>query len=193
MVDINESILYNTELNASEKLLLLLINDKDGKELSSKFFMKQLMCSENELNKIIENLINNGYLNAIDNKLKEDKDNIKIIKNSNDYKKLRLKELTDNDYENNIDNLHDLIDEPINDRQARIILNMASGDIELIKTKYKEAKKSQFSDKIGILLKLLQTQEYEYKTKEKVAKSQINYRKLSKLKNYQKINNIQKR
>lgn len=192
-MDINESILYNTELNASEKLLLLLINDKDGKELSSKFFMKQLMCSENELNKIIENLINNGYLNAIDNKLKEDKDNIKIIKNSNDYKKLRLKELTDNDYENNIDNLHDLIDEPINDRQARIILNMASGDIELIKTKYKEAKKSQFSDKIGILLKLLQTQEYEYKTKEKVAKSQINYRKLSKLKNYQKINNIQKR
>jgi len=192
-VDINESILYNTELNSSEKLLLLLINDKSGKELSSKFFMKQLMCSENELNKIIENLINKGYLNAIDNKLKEDEENIKIIKNSNDYKKLRLKELTDNDYENNIDNLHNLIEEPINDRQARIILNMASGDIELIKTKYKEARKSQFSDKIGVLLKLLQTQEYEYKTKEKVAKSQINYGKLSKLKNYQKINNMHKR
>ncbi len=192
-MDINESILYNTELNSSEKLLLLLINDKSGKELSSKFFMKQLMCSENELNKIIENLINKGYLNAIDNKLKEDEENIKIIKNSNDYKKLRLKELTDNDYENNIDNLHNLIEEPINDRQARIILNMASGDIELIKTKYKEARKSQFSDKIGVLLKLLQTQEYEYKTKEKVAKSQINYGKLSKLKNYQKINNMHKR
>ncbi|MDM8533149.1 hypothetical protein QUF55_00475 [Clostridiaceae bacterium HSG29] len=187
-MDINKSILYNTELNSSEKLLLLLINDKGGTELSSEFFMKQLMCSENELNIIIESLINRDYLNVIDNKLEEEEENIKIIKNTNDYKKLRLKELTDNDYENNIDKLHDLIDEPINDRQARIILNMASNDVELIKLKYKEAKKSQYSDKIGVLLKLLQTQKYEYKTKKKVAKSQINYGKISKLKNYQ--NNI---
>ena len=191
-MDINESILYNIELNSSEKLLLLLINAKSGEKLSSEFFMKQLMCTESKLNEIIDKLLKNGYLDLISNNLQDEEENIKIIKDNNDYKKLRLKELNDNGYESNIDNLHDLIDEPINDRQARIILNMASGDIELIKTKYREAKKSQFSDKIGILLKLLQTKEYEYKTKEKMVKSQINYKKLSKLKNYQKINNIQK-
>jgi len=162
-VDINESILYNIELNSSEKLLLLLINAKSGEKLSSEFFMKQLMCTESKLNEIIDKLLKNGYLDLISNNLQDEEENIKIIKDNNDYKKLRLKELNDNGYESNIDNLHDLIDEPINDRQARIILNMASGDIELIKTKYREAKKSQFSDKIGILLKLLQTKEYEYK------------------------------
>jgi hypothetical protein len=159
------------------------MKNESGKELSSEFFIEQLNCTKEELKKAFDNLVDEGYLKFL---ISENDEDIKIIKNSNHYKKLRLKEFAIDKYEDNILELHNLIESPINDRQARIILNMANGDIKLIKMKYREALKSQFSDKIGILIKLLQTQKYEPKNekKERIVKSQINYRAISKLKNY---------
>ncbi len=179
----NNSILYNKKLNANEKLIILLMENENGKELSSEFFIEQLNCTKEELKEAFDNLVNEGYLNSVADENDED---IKIIKNSNHYKKLRLKEFVSDEYEDNILELHNLIENSINDRQARIILNMANGDIKLIKMKYREALKSQFSDKIGILIKLLQTQKYEPENEKgkKIVKSQINYKTISKLKNY---------
>lgn len=182
----NKSIVYNKKLNANEKMILLFMDNANDEKLSSEFFIEQLNCTKKELKEAFDNLVTMGYLDNISNEKDED---IKIIRNDNDYKKLRLKQLVFNEYEDNISKLHDIIESPINDRQARIILNIANGDISLIEMKYREALKSQFSDKIGILIKLLQTQKYEFKNdeKKKVIKSQINYSSISKLKNYKKI------
>jgi hypothetical protein len=50
----------------------------------------------------------------------------------------------------------DLIEEPINAKEAKIILNFAGGDLDKIKEKYKIAKASQFQDKIEVLIHELQ-------------------------------------
>lgn len=58
-----------------------------------------------------------------------------------------------------IDQIFDIIDENINDREARIILSFANNDVELIREKYKIAKRSQVSDKIEMLINELQRKE----------------------------------
>lgn len=55
-----------------------------------------------------------------------------------------------------IDEIFNIVDENINDREARIILSFANNDIELIREKYKIAKRSQVSDKIEMLINELQ-------------------------------------
>ena len=58
-----------------------------------------------------------------------------------------------------IDQVFEIIDENINDREARIILSFAKNDIEQIKEKYKIAKNSQVNDKIEMLINELQKRE----------------------------------
>lgn len=55
-----------------------------------------------------------------------------------------------------IDQIFDIVDENINDREARIILSFANNDVELVREKYKIAKRSQVSDKIEMLINELQ-------------------------------------
>lgn len=55
-----------------------------------------------------------------------------------------------------IDQVFEIVEENINDREARIILSFAGNDIELIKEKYRIAKRSQVSDKIEMLINELQ-------------------------------------
>lgn len=55
-----------------------------------------------------------------------------------------------------LETICDLIDEPINIKEAKIILNFAGGDLDKIKEKYKIAKASQFQDKIEVLIHELQ-------------------------------------
>ena len=50
----------------------------------------------------------------------------------------------------------DIIEEPINAKEAKIILNFAGGDLDKIKEKYRIAKASQFQDKIEVLIHELQ-------------------------------------
>lgn len=61
-----------------------------------------------------------------------------------------------------------IIDEPINSKEARIILNFAGGDLEKIKEKYKMAKASQFQDTVEVLIHELQK-----KQRSKVIKSDV--------------------
>ncbi len=55
-----------------------------------------------------------------------------------------------------IDQIFDIVDENINDREARIILSFANNNVDLIREKYKIAKSSQVSDKIEMLINELQ-------------------------------------
>lgn len=50
----------------------------------------------------------------------------------------------------------DIIDEPINTKEAKIILNFAGGDVDKVRDKYKIAKASQFQDKVEVLIHELQ-------------------------------------
>lgn len=55
-----------------------------------------------------------------------------------------------------IDEIFSIVDENINDREARIILSFANNDVDLVREKYKIAKRSQVSDKIEMLINELQ-------------------------------------
>lgn len=55
-----------------------------------------------------------------------------------------------------IEEIYEIIDEPIKSKEARIILNFANGDIEQVREKYKIAKASQFNDKVEVLIHELQ-------------------------------------
>lgn len=59
-------------------------------------------------------------------------------------------------YDENLQKIFDIIDEKINEREAKIILNFAEGDVDRVAEKYKIAKNSQFQDKVEILIHELQ-------------------------------------
>lgn len=60
------------------------------------------------------------------------------------------------DVQSLIDQIFEIVEENINDREARIILSFANNDVELVREKYKLAKRSQVSDKIEMLINELQ-------------------------------------
>ena len=72
-----------------------------------------------------------------------------------------------------IDQVFEIVDENINDREARIILSFANNDIELIREKYKAAKRSQVSDKIEMLINELQRKD-EPQSKREVSQATAN-------------------
>lgn len=94
---------------------------------------------------------------------------------------------------NLVDEVTDLIDEKISFKQANIILGFAENDLDLIKRKYQQAKKSQVSDKISVLINLLQTKESAVIKKSKLVNekeipedTQINRSRIMKMQAYQK-------
>ena len=190
---INEEILHNKNLNANEKMILFLLMTNDSAELSSDYFIARLGCNQRKLDQAFDHLVAEGYLmtgKTTEKAAEKDEAVGKIIRNEIDYKKVKLTEFNEENYETAVDQLHALIDEPINDRQARIILNIAKGNIDLIKKEYKNAASSQYSDKLGLLIKSLQKQQgKKQKSKNKdeedtPKKTQVNYKSISKLKKY---------
>lgn len=190
---INEEILHNKNLNANEKMILFLLMTNDSTELSSDYFIARLGCNQRTLDQAFDHLVAEGYLmtgKATEKAAEKNEAVGKIIRNEIDYKKVKLTEFNEEHYESAVDQLHALIDEPINDRQARIILNIAKGNIDLIKKEYKNAASSQYSDKLGLLIKSLQKQQgKKHKSKNKneedtPKKTQVNYKSISKLKKY---------
>lgn len=59
-------------------------------------------------------------------------------------------------YDERVNRVFEIIDEKINEKEAKIILNFASNDLSRIEEKYKIAKASQFQDKIEVLIHELQ-------------------------------------
>ena len=62
-------------------------------------------------------------------------------------------------YDQKINRVYEIIEEKINEREAKIILGFAGNNLEKIREKYKVAKASQFQDKIEILIHELQKKE----------------------------------
>lgn len=63
-------------------------------------------------------------------------------------------------YDEKLSRVYEIIDENINDREAKIILGFAGNDLEKIKEKYKIAKGTQFQDKIEVLIHELQKKDH---------------------------------
>ena len=106
-------------------------------------------------------------------------------------------------YDQKVLKVFEIIDEKINEREARIILSFAGNDLEKIRDKYKIAKASQFQDKIEVLIHELQKKEHgriikkeeildkekpfkEFAFEEEVQNTQINTYKINLMKKYAK-------
>jgi len=100
-----------------------------------------------------------------------------------------------------LDQVCHLIEEPINRKEARIILNFAGGDLNKIRDKYKIAKASQFQDKVEVLIHELQkkdrpkiiksdedkTQPFNFEdAEEDRPKTQVNTFQLNQMQKYRK-------
>lgn len=168
---IDEEIIKNRQLNVYEKMILIVLVMESDEILTANDFVSYLSCSQAVVKENLETLVQKGYLKEMPLLKKEKNSSIKDWELD-----------TFEAYENKIDLLHEMIEEPINDRQARIILNLAKNNLELIEEKYKEAVYSQFSDKIGLLVKKLQHKQEERKKSSQ--KTQINHQSISKLKRY---------
>lgn len=81
-----------------------------------------------------------------------------------------------------VDQVFEIIEENINDREARIILSFAGNDIELIREKYKIAKRSQVSDKIEMLINELQKKdEGNVEMPQRLDKAQVDFENLNRM------------
>lgn len=81
------------------------------------------------------------------------------------------------------------IEEPINDRQARIILGLAAYDMDKVKQCYSIAQRSQLSDKIDVLIHELQKGSAVQEVKRQPRSSQVDHMKLNQMKKYQAMKN----
>ncbi|MGM0379495.1 MAG: hypothetical protein ACQEQE_07085 [Bacillota bacterium] len=149
-------LLHRKDLDAYEKMIIMLISIEQKEKLDDKYFLNRLGCSKIDLKKAFKNLVSKGIL---ENKNRSKK----IIKQDKDSKKLKLdnfdKELDKIKItkKEKISKIYKIIREPINERQVNILFNFAKGDIDLIEEKYNLALKSQVSDKLGFLMKELQS------------------------------------
>lgn len=136
----------------------------------------QMSCSEGKAKATVQKLKDKGFIeleatSAFDSKLP------KIIKaeNVNGLEPIdfRHSEKDNVSKEDLIEHVRALIDEPINDSEARIILNFANEDFEKIKSCYKKAQKMQISDKIeALIIELQRKEEAPPKAKEPVEDDQ---------------------
>jgi len=127
-----------------------------------------------------------AYLLGEDNKESEDPEKI----NSNQNREVFVSK-KENDAEL-VDRVIEMIEEKISFKEAQIILAFAGNDIELIKRKYIQAKNSQVSDAVAMLINELQKNEDNSnrskvkQTEENTGETQINNFRIMKMQAYQK-------
>lgn len=133
--------------------------------------------------------------------LEDQKEQIKnnsasLVKSEGGYKKKTTAKSKDH-YHSLVDKVYEILDEQINEREARIILSFADNDIDRIREKYKVAKRSQINDKIEVLINELQKKEklgsdvslvtqISEEDMEKLPNTQINMANINKMKAYSK-------
>jgi len=84
-----------------------------------------------------------------------------------------------------VENVMEMIDEPINDRQARIILGLAEYDLEKVKKCYTVAQNAQVTDKIDMLIHELQKKDEAPAPARTPRASQVDHMRLHQMKKYQ--------
>jgi len=119
-----------------------------------------------------------------------------LVKSKGGYKEKTTPNSKDH-YHSLVDEVYEILDEQINEREARIILSFANNNIERIREKYKIAKRSQINDKIEVLINELQKKEtsslevsrvtqISEDDMEKLPNTQINMANINKMKMYSK-------
>ena len=93
------------------------------------------------------------------------------------------------DKEQLVEDVMAMIDEPINDRQARIILGLAEYDLDRVQKSYLVAQNTQVSDKIDMLIHELQKKEEPETPKRVPRTSQVDHVRLDQMKKYQAMKN----
>lgn len=145
----------------------------------------QMSCSEGKAKATVQKLKDKGFI-ELEDKVSSNSKPPKIIKAENvDGLKpidFNYSEHPKTSKEDLLTQVRALVDEAINDSEARIILNFANEDLEKIKRCYKKAKNMQISDKIEALIIELQRKEVVPPKLEERAKKEMSLEKEHKVK-----------
>lgn len=155
---ISSLVVDREDLNIYEKMCCVVLarffQDNDHEDLSMTDLAKHMGVEEIVAKGAFFSLRKKGILESLESEVKPGT----IIKAS------EVKSETENEipltYNQKLDRVFEIIEENINEREAKIILGFAGNDLNKIKEKYKIAQATQFQDKIEVLIHELQKKEH---------------------------------
>lgn len=174
---LHESIVDRDDLTIYEKMCCVVLARYIGKDefkdiLSKDIIAMKMGCNNDEAYKAIKGLINKGILEEeSEEELASDIVNSKVIReiDSDHVKNIQFTELNsveiikentiDFEIEKKIEEVRDILEEVVSEKAIKILLNIAGGDVDLIKKKYAIAKMSQLNDVMEVLMHELQKKE----------------------------------
>lgn len=176
---VETQIIDREDLNIYEKMCLVAIARyvEYGEDLNYDLLASKIGCSIYKLEEILDSLVKKKLLSLVNQPVED-------LEPDPDFKPIKFDNVK---VETLLDQVIALIDEPISSREAKIILSIANNDIEKIKEKYRIAKRSQLSDKVGVLINELQRKEKKLPTVIK-GNSQIDTSRIRKMKAYSQMN-----
>ncbi len=155
MIRIPAAILEDESLDAKEKMLLIVLSTSEGEDsFDSEELGRRMGAPPAVVKATLESLTDKGYLEGQTSRPPAGR---VLKKGSASVKEMVLGRFDDRDQQ--IERVMDLIEETINYREASIILNLAGGNVDRIETLYRQSKKSQLSDPLGMLINALQKKE----------------------------------
>jgi len=207
---VSNSIVDREDLTINEKMCLVVLSRYAGKEefesyLTSDIIALKMGISVLEAKNTIFKLIEKKLIDfeEVVSETTVDRQSKKIIKSEQilDIETIEFEKTVDFDDENEdfneivykkqdihdmIDELYNIIDERISEREAKIILNFANNNLEKIRQKYDILKINNSIDIIDDLIEELQRKDISNLSVFK-AKSQVNFANINKLKAYSKF------
>lgn len=207
---VSNSIVDREDLTINEKMCLVVLSRYAGKEefesyLTSDIIALKMGISVLEAKNTIFKLIEKKLIDfeEVVSETTVDRQSKKIIKSEQilDIETIEFEKNVDFDDENEdfneivykkqdihdmIDELYNIIDERISEREAKIILNFANNNLEKIRQKYDILKINNSIDIIDDLIEELQRKDISNLSVFK-AKSQVNFANINKLKAYSKF------
>jgi len=154
---ISSSVVDREDLNIYEKMCCVVLarffQDSELDDLTMEMLAKHMGVEEIVAKGAFFALKKKGILESTESDVKPGT----IIKA--DQVKSDLEEGMPLTYDQRLNEVFNIIDEHINEREAKIILGFAGNDLDKIREKYQVAKASQFQDKIEVLIHELQKKE----------------------------------
>lgn len=181
---VEAQIIDREDLNIYEKMCLVTIARyvEYDEAVDHETLAAKVGCSVYKLEETIESLIKKKLLSHVNKPVVEEVEDP-------DFKPIKFGV---DKVETLLDQVINLLDEPISSREAKIILSIADNNVDKIREKYRIAKRSQLSDKIGVLLNELQKKDKRMPTVIK-GSSQIDTGRIRKMKQYSQLNDAFKK
>lgn len=213
---LHESIVDRDDLTIYEKMCCVVLARYIGKDefkdiLSKDIIAIKMGCTNEEAYRAIKGLIDKGILEEeAEDETTSEEINSNVIReiDSNHVKNIQFSELNsdrmikenkiDYDIEKKTEEVRNILEEIVSEKAIKILLNIAGGDVALIKKKYAIAKLSQLNDVMEVLMHELQKKEpriikmtTELNEDAKTVPNQINQKRIAEL--YKKKNEIIKK